>query len=236
MINLYNDDCLKVLPKIKEETIDFVLTDIPYGTTNCKWDNVIPFDEMWNELKRVIFDNSCVALFGSEPFSSRLRLSNLNCYKYDWYWQKEKGFGFLNSKKQPLRNIETISCFYKKQCKYFPQMEKGKPYLKKNKPNKNKGITNEYTEPWTKSDGLRFPQHLISFKKATGLHPTQKPVALLEYLIKTYTDENDTVLDFTMGSGSTGVACKNLNRNFIGIELDTEYFNIAKKRIDEVQT
>ena len=227
-------DCLDELSKIFDKSIDLVLTDPPYGTTQCKWDSIIPFEPMWKELKRIIKDNGCIALFGSEPFSSYLRTSNIKWFKYDWYWKKEKGFGFLNSKKQPLRNIETISCFYNKQAKYFPQMEHGKPYYTKNKPKKQKGITNDYVEVITKSDGLRFPQHLISFTKETGLHPTQKPVALLEYLIKTYTKENDKVLDFTMGSGSTGVAAKNLNRKFIGIEKNKKYFDIAKQRIDGV--
>ena len=234
MINLYNDDCFNILPRIPDRSIDLILTDPPYGTTQCKWDSVIPFEPMWNEIKRVIKDNGCIALFGSEPFSSYLRTSNIKWFKYDWYWKKEKGFGFLNSKKQPLRNIEIISCFYNKQTKYFPQMEQGKPYYTKNKPKKQKGITNDYVEVITKSDGFRFPQHLISFSKETGLHPTQKPVALLEYLIKTYTNENDIVLDFTMGSGSTGVACKNTNRDFIGIESDQNYFNIAKERIESI--
>jgi len=227
-------DCLEELKKISDKSVDIVLTDPPYGTTQCKWDSIIPFEPMWKELKRIIKDNGCIALFGSEPFSSYLRISNIKWFKYDWYWKKEKGFGFLNSKKQPLRNIETISCFYNKQAKYFPQMEQGKPYYTKNKPQKQKGITNDYVEVITKSDGLRFPQHLISFTKETGLHPTQKPVALLEYLIKTYTNQNDTVLDFTMGSGSTGIAAKNLNRKFIGIEKDQNYFNIAKDRIEGV--
>ena len=230
-MSLISGDCLEKLKDIETQSVDFILTDPPYGTTQCKWDSIIPFEPMWNELKRIIKDNGCIALFGSEPFSSYLRMSNIKQFKYDWYWKKEKGFGFLNSKKQPLRNIETISCFYNKQAKYFPQMEQGKPYYTKNKPQKQKGITNDYVEVITKSDGLRFPQHLISFTKETGLHPTQKPVALLEYLIKTYTNENDTVLDFTMGSGSTGVAAKTLNRDFIGIELDPAYFKIAKDRI-----
>ena len=233
-MKLYNEDCLNILPTIPNKSIDLILTDPPYGTTQCKWDSIIPFEPMWKELKRIIKDNGCIALFGSEPFSSYLRTSNIKWFKYDWYWKKEKGFGFLNSKKQPLRNIETISCFYNKQAKYFPQMEHGKPYYTKNKPKKQKGITNDYVEVITKSDGLRFPQHLISFTKETGLHPTQKPVALLEYLIKTYTNENDTVLDFTMGSGSTGVACKNINRQFIGIEMDKKYFDIAKNRIESI--
>ena len=233
-MQLINDDCLKAMAKLPNKSIDLILTDPPYWMTQCKLDSVIPFEPMWNEIKRVIKDNGCIALFGSEPFSSYLRTSNIKWFKYDWYWKKEKGFGFLNSKKQPLRNIEIISCFYNKQTKYFPQMEQGKPYYTKNKPKKQKGITNDYVEVITKSDGFRFPQHLISFSKETGLHPTQKPVALLEYLIKTYTNENDIVLDFTMGSGSTGVACKNTNRDFIGIESDQNYFNIAKERIESI--
>lgn len=230
---LINDDCLKVLPTLKEKSIDFVLTDIPYGTTVCKWDNVIPFDEMWYELKRVIKDNGCIALFGSEPFSSYLRMSNIKNFKYDWIWKKKYSTGWLNSKKQPLRNTEIISCFYNKQAKYYPQFTKGKPY--KIKQGKTAQTYNPNSKETIISDnsGYRYPLNLIEFNSdKEKLHPTQKPVALLEYFIKTYTNENDTVLDFTMGSGSTGVACKNLNRNFIGIELDTDYFNIAKKRIE----
>lgn len=233
-MQLFNDDCLKVLPTIPDKSIDLILTDPPYGTTACKWDSIIPFEPMWKELKRIIKDNSAIALFGSEPFSSYLRTSNIKWFKYDWYWNKKQGTGFLNSKKYPLKNIETISVFCKKPHKYNPQMRVGKSYtIKKG------GGTSIYNKDSklnivTENNGVRYPLTLIEFNRDKNkVHPTQKPVALLKYLIKTYTNENDTVLDFTMGSGSTGVACKDLNRNFIGIELDKEYFKIAEQRIDD---
>ena len=234
MIKLLHGDCLELMQTIEDGSIDAIITDPPYGTTACKWDSVIPFEPMWEQLNRIIKPNGAIVLFGSEPFSSALRMSNIKQYKYDWYWKKEKGFGFLNSKKQPLRNIETISCFYKKQAQYFPQMQQGEPYYKKNNLQKQKGITNDYVALITKSNGIRFPQQLISFTRETGLHPTQKPVALLEYLIKTYTKENETILDFTMGSGTTGVAAKQTNRKFIGIEKEDKYFQIAQQRINSI--
>jgi DNA modification methylase len=232
-VQLFNDDCLKVLPTIPNKSIDLILTDPPYGTTACKWDSVIPFEPMWNQLKRIIKDNGCIALFGGEPFSSYLRTSNIEWFKYDWYWNKKQGTGFLNSKKYPLKNIETISVFCKKPHKYNPQMRVGKPYtIKKG------GGTSIYNKDSklnivTENNGVRYPLTLIEFNRDKNkVHPTQKPVALLEYLIKTYTNEKDVVLDFTMGSGSTGIAAKNLNREFIGIELDKNYFDIAKNRIE----
>lgn len=242
-MKLINDDCLNVMKNIPDNSIDLCLTDPPYGTTACKWDNVIPFEPMWKELKRIVKDNGAICLFGSEPFSSHLRMSNIKMFKYDWVWHKNKPTGMLNAKKQPMRNIEIISVFYKNQCKYLPIKENrgfdipknftAKNYSKNNKLNSKHSDTKR-----VKIDKLRYPTQLKEFKtiplKKDMLHPTQKPVALLEYLIKTYTLENETVLDFTMGSGSTGVACKNLNRKFIGIEKDKEYFDIAKKRIGAV--
>jgi DNA modification methylase len=242
---LIHGDCLIELPKIFDKKIDLILTDPPYGTTQCKWDSVIPFELMWNQLKRVIKDNGAIALFGSEPFSSYLRTSNIEWFKYDWIWEKDNSTGFANSKKQPMRKYENITIFYKKQPTYNPQMTVGKPYtikegIRKNSiktlsgdkiQGKNKSNIVSYFRTKNNNFGTRYPINIINFKRERGLHPTQKPIALLEYLIKTYTNENDTVLDFTMGSGSTGVACKNLNRNFIGIEKDDKYFDIAKQRI-----
>lgn len=231
-------DCLKRMKEIPDGSVDLILTDPPYGTTACKWDSVIPFEPMWAELKRIIKPNGAIVLFGSEPFSSMLRCSNLKMFKYDWIWEKSKATGFLNSKKQPLRSHEIISVFYRKQPQYNPQMFKGEAY--------NKGIRKQQTQDdvygsfeqvEVKSEGMRFPRSVQYFKTAEcegGFHKTQKPVALLEYLIKTYTQEGETVLDFTMGSGSTGVAAKNLNRSFIGIEMDEGYFDIGVKRIREV--
>lgn len=233
---LYNGDCLEVMKSIPDESIDCIITDVPYGTTACKWDSVIPFELMWKELKRIRKDRTAVVLFGSEPFSSHLRMSNIKEFKYDWIYCKSQAQNFLNAKKQPLRNHEMISVFYKKQCVYAPQMTKGKPY-KVTDSCKSKSISSDVNiikgGHISISNGDRYPLSIMQkISVETGLHPTQKPVALLEYLVKTYTKENDLVLDFTMGSGTTGVACKNLNRNFIGIELDKNYYNIAKERIN----
>ena len=229
-MQLYNDDCLKVLPILPDKSIDLILTDPPYGTTQCKWDSIIPFEPMWKELKRIIKDNGCIALFGNEPFSSALRMSNIKHFKYDWIWKKSNIMGFLNAKKRPLKEIEIISIFNSKI--YKPQN------LKKNFKGKNRsgGTTDVYKNYKLINDSefTNYPKTIIEFKSERGLHPTQKPVSLLQYLIKTYTNENDTILDFTMGSGSTGVACKYLNRKFIGIEKDTKYFDIAKNRIESI--
>ncbi|MDC5100189.1 site-specific DNA-methyltransferase [Acinetobacter baumannii] len=235
-VQLGHGDCLELMKSIPDNSIDSIVTDPPYGTTQCKWDSVIPFEPMWTELKRVIKPNGAIVLFGGEPFSSMLRCSNLNMFKYDWIWKKPQGTGFLNTKKQPLRDAEAISVFYEKQAYYNPQMGTGKPYkYSHNKESSSKIVYGEYGTNIRESSGKRYPKTIIEFNnkdsKEQGLHPTQKPVALLEYLIKTYTQEGETVLDFTMGSGSTGVAALNTNRKFIGIELDDNYFNIAKERI-----
>ena len=236
-IELMKGDCLERMHAIPYGSVDLIFTDPPFGTTKCSWDSIIPFEPMWAELKRVIKPNGAIVLFGAEPFSSLLRCSNIKDFKYDWVWEKSKATGFLNSKRQPLRAHEIISVFYSKPPTYTPQMTEGVAY--------NKGVRKEQTQNdvygsfdqvEVKSDGLRFPRSVQYFKTAEsegGFHKTQKPVALLEYLIKTYTQENETVLDFTFGSGSTGVACVNSNRNFIGVELDENYFNIAEKRIQD---
>ena len=236
-INLYQGDCLELMKEIKDKSIDMILCDLPYGTTHCKWDVVIPFDKLWKQYNRVIKDNGVIVLFGSEPFSSHLRLSNLQNYKYDWIWKKTKAQGFLNSKKMPLKDYENICVFYKKLPMYNPQ---GIIYGdfkndRKSKHNKGEDVYGKERE-FGISHISNFPKQIIEFSNSSGkgqLHPTQKPVDLLEYLIKTYTNEGDLVLDNCMGSGSTGVACKNLNRSFIGIELDEKYFKIAKERIDK---
>ena len=242
-------DCLNKLPKIFDKSIDLVLTDPPYGTTACKWDFVIPFEPMWNELNRIIKDNKAIILFGAEPFSSNLRMSNIKNYKYDWIWEKDNGTNFASIKYQPFKVYENILVFgdfpvsyTSKNIKcYNPQMTNGKPYKTISGKQKNDsaiirdGCKEKMSNFETINTGERYPRNIIKFNRDKNkIHPTQKPVALLEYLIKTYTNENDTVLDFTMGSGSTGVACKNLNRNFIGIEKDEKYFDIAKQRIEGV--
>jgi len=225
------------MKNIKDGSVDLILTDPPYGSTKCKWDTVIDVDLMWESLNRIIKPNGAICLFGSEPFSSILRMSNIKNYKYDWVWEKTTVTGHLNAKRRPMRCYETISVFYKKQCPYFPIKTFGHPLktsTSKHKRNsKRTEIYNEHSLT-SYSSTERYPRDVIKFKtdKQNGvLHPTQKPVALLEYLIKTYTTEDELVLDFTMGSGSTGVACKNTNRKFIGIEIDTGYFKIARERL-----
>ena len=230
-IELIHDECLWAMQFIPDKSVDLILCDPPYGTTACKWDTIIPFEPMWKELKRIRKDNAAIVLFGSEPFSSYLRMSNIKEFKYDWIWLKSNGGGFLNANRQPLKRHEIIKIFYDKQCAYYPQKTKGKAYTC-TRASAGETTQDQSVAGWvTRNDGTRFPLSYQNFKSETGLHPTQKPVALLEYLIKTYTLEGETVLDFTMGSGSTGVAAKNLNRSFIGIEQDAKYFEIAKKRI-----
>ena len=244
MIQLFNGDCLEVMKSIPDKSIDAIITDPPYGTTACKWDSVIPFDLMWEQLNRIIKDNGAIVLFGSQPFTSSLVLSNINMFKYTWYWIKDKPSNFFMGKKQPLRYVEEVLVFSKAIPLYNPQMQpREEKDKRKNKltssllKNENIGI-NEKTEKYQDriKSGINdfiYPRNYQKFNNRTeGLHPTQKPVALIEYLIKTYTNENEIVLDFTMGSGTTGVACKNLNRKFIGIEMDDKYFDLAKKRIE----
>ena len=229
--NLYLGDCLEILKSIPDKSIDLVLTDPPYGTTACKWDNVIPFEPMWNELKRIRKDNAAIVLFSKNPFTSLLNTSNLIEFKQEVIWVKDNHDNPLMAKKKFLNIIENISIFYASQPTYNPQGLKEFNKIQKQGRGKSLSQKNErpsqYFQKFT-----NYPKCLLKFKRdKPQIHPTQKPVALLEYLIKTYTLENETVLDFTMGSGSTGVACKNLNRNFIGIEKDEKYFEIAKQRI-----
>lgn len=225
-------DCLEAMKNIPDRSIDCIITDPPYWTTACKWDTVIPFDLMWEQLKRIIKPNGAIVLFGSEPFSSALRMSNIKQYKYDWIWVKEQWTGFLNAKKQPLRNNETISIFYWEQCTYNPQMRLWfKPYKCK-----SWRQTENYwdqVQVVTESSWERYPFNTLEFSRDKWkIHPTQKPVALIEYLIKTYTNENETVLDFTAGSFTTAVACENTNRKWICIEKDEGYYNIGINRLN----
>ena len=238
-IQIKQGDCLELMKEIPDKSIDMVLCDLPYGTTACKWDSVIPFEPLWEQYKRIIKDNGAIVLFGSEPFSTELRHSNMKMFKYDWIWEKTKASGFLNAKKSPLRAHEVISVFYKNQPTYNPQYSFGhKPYKKINV---SDGATSVYGKidktgiVEESKDGRRYPRSVIKFSNPNNktIHPTQKPVALLEYLIKTYTNEGETVLDNCMGSGSTGIACINTNRNFIGYELDEHYFQIAKERLEQ---
>jgi site-specific DNA-methyltransferase (adenine-specific) len=237
MIELIHGDCLEEMKKIPDGSIDLVLTDPPYGTTACKWDTCIPFEPMWEQLKRITKKNGAIVLFGSQPFTSSLVMSNVKMFKYEWVWEKTMAGNFLHAQRQPLKKHENISVFYQLQPTYNPQKVDGKEYTRKGAVSTGNlvPVAGKLTDPnFSITNSGRFPHTVQKFSNGNNgnVHPTQKPVALMEYLIKTYTNEGETVLDFTMGSGTTGVACKNLNRNFIGIELDKEYFEIAKKRIN----
>lgn len=243
MIDLKQGDCLELLKDIPDGSVDLILTDPPYGTTACKWDSVIDFDLMWAELKRVIKPNGAIVLFGSEPFSSALRMSNIKWFRYDWIWDKRFAANFGVAKIQPLKRHEIISVFGEKRSPlYYPVMTKRDEPIKIGKNSNNssdRGVLtkNALNNPSydNKTYDYKYPESIQLFnvraESVAKVHPTQKPVSLLEYLIKTYTNEGETVLDFTMGSGSTGVAAINTNRKFIGIELDPEYFKIAHERI-----
>ena len=235
---LYQGDCLEVMDKLIESglKVDAIITDPPYGTTQNKWDSVISLDEMWNRINKLIKSNGAIVFTSQSIFTAKLILSNEKWFKYKLVWEKSKATNFLNAKKQPLRKHEDICVFYNKQPTYNPQMREGKPYDKGVRKDQLTGSYGDFNPVHVKSEGKRYPTDVVYFKTAESegkvYHSTQKPVKLMEYLIKTYTDENDLVLDFTMGSGSTGVACMNTNRNFIGIELDEKYFNIAKNGIE----
>jgi DNA modification methylase len=240
MYKLRMGDCIEWMSKLKAGSVDLILCDPPYGTTACKWDIVIPFEPMWEQIWRVLKPNGACVLFGKTPFSSILVASQLSTFRYTLIWQKDKGTDFGNVNRKPINAHEDASVFYKAQPTYNRQDTPGKPYFKKNYRNNDGDDLNfksdnsgEYT-----NEGSRAPQSVMYFAresatKGKNLHPTQKPVALLEYLIKTYTNEGETVLDFTMGSGSTGVAAVSTNRKFLGIERDEKYFTIAKQRIEE---
>lgn len=228
---LLQGDCLKLFDEIPDNSIDLILADLPYGMTRNEWDSVIPLEPLFEQYKRIIKDHGAILLFGDEPFASHLRLADEKLYRYDWIWIKSNTRGFLNANRMPLKNTERICVFYKHLPTYNPQMRAGKPYITKNHaPSSNYG---KYKANYLSiNEGTRYPTTTIKFNNVfKTVHPTQKPVELLEYLIKTYTNEGMTVLDNVMGSGSTGVAAKQLNRNFIGMELSKKYFDIAKQRI-----
>lgn len=236
-MQLYNGDCIEVMKTLPEKSVDLILTDPPFGTTQNKWDSVIPFADLWREYERVIKDNGAIVLFGQGLFSDELACSNKKMFRYRLVWEKTKAGGFLNARRMPLQAHEDILVFYKKLPTYNPQMSEGKPYVKKavsNGDGKNYGKFDRVGQI-NVNEGTRFPRSVIKFSNDNhnSLHPTQKPVDLLEYLIKTYTNKGDVVLDSCMGSGSTGVAALNCERGFIGIELDPNYFAIAEKRINE---
>lgn len=242
MIKLIHNDCLKAMKDISNKSIDMIFCDLPYGLTQNKKDITIPFEPLWEEYERIIKDNGAIVLFAQGKFYIDLINSNKKLFRYDLIWNKVLTSGFLNAKRMPLRQHEQIAIFYKKLPTYNPQMEEGKPLHGKGKSYLTKEIKNQNYGKFNVIEDLRagttekYPTSILNFKKAhpsIAKHPTEKPVELLEYLIKTYTNEEDLVLDNCMGSGSTGVACKHLNRKFIGIEIDEKYYEIAKKRIEE---
>jgi len=233
MIDLRKGDCLEVMKLIPDKSIDAIIADLPYGTTACKWDSIIPLNKLWEQYKRIIKPNGAIVLTTCQPFTTKLINSNIEMFKYCWIWQKPQGVDPFMAKKRPLNNYEDICVFYKKQPTYNPQFTEGKPYkVERDKTPRNYEITDTVMKPTTTvNDGFRYPTRILQFNQERGYHPTQKPVALFEYLIKTYTNEGELVLDNAMGSGTTGIACLNTNRRFIGIEKDDKYFDIASNRI-----
>ena len=242
-MELIHGDCLVEMKNIPDKSVDMILCDLPYGTTACKWDVVIPFDKLWEQYRRIVKDNGAIVLFGSEPFSSHLRLSNLSWYKYDYVWLKTKATGFQNAKIQPMRKHEIISVFYSKQCQFNQQnlIKLDKPIKsgrerKRNDEQHRLGVAGK-TDYYTKFTG--WQTSVLSFPNPSGaghLHPTQKPVELIRWLVRTYTNEGDLVLDNCMGSGTTAIACIKEKRHFIGYEITKEYFDIAQERIKQEQS
>ena len=242
-INLFHGDCLEEMKNISDNSVDMILCDLPYGQTRNKWDSIIPFEELWKQYDRIIKDNGAIVLFANGMFTADLMKSNPKNWKYNIVWEKDRPSGFLNAKKMPMRSHEDICVFYKKQPTYNPQFWEGMPlhemgtkFKTKTHENNNYNEFNSRENPSAKREGdtKKYPRSVLKYKRPhPPIHPTEKPVELLEWLIKTYTNENEIVLDNCMGSGSTGVACINTNRRFIGIELDENYFNIAKERIEE---
>ena len=239
---IYNEDCLEGMKRIPDKSVDMILCDLPYGTTACKWDTIIPFEPLWTHYERVIKDNGAIVLTAAQPFTSALVMSNPKIFKYDWVWKKPRGTGHLNVKRQPMRDKEDILVFYKKQATYNPQFEVGEPYSALS--GKSSRVSGSGETAWGKymigsehrpdNSGFRYPKQILEFggvERGT-IHPTQKPVALFEYLIRTYTNEGETIMDNCMGSGTTAVACIATDRNYIGFEMDTNYFNLANERIE----
>lgn len=232
-ITIYNQNCFDVMPTLKEASVDLILCDLPYGTTQNKWDSTLPLDKLWTEYKRLLKPNGAVVLTASQPFTSMLVLSNLDMFKVEMIWEKTICSGQLNVKRQPLRAHESILIFYSKQPTYNEQLTEGKPYKIKRKVKFEAQGYGEQKNSEKNNTGFRHAKTVIKIPnpRVKGGHPTQKPVELMEYIIKTYSNQGDTVLDNCMGSGSTGIACLNLNRNFVGIELENKYYEMAKSKM-----
>lgn len=231
---IYNKDCLEGMKRIADGSVDMILCDLPYGTTRNKWDSVIPLEALWEQYRRIIKSNGAIVLTAQTPFDKVLGASNLSMLKYEWIWVKQQGTGHLNAKKMPLKNHENILVFYNKLPTYNPQMDKGKPYSNNHKPGDSGNNYGTVGYSNVHNVTTRYPKTVQKFlHDKSKLHPTQKPVALFEYLIKTYTNTGELVLDNCMGSGTTAIACMNTGRNFIGFEMDKRYYDIACKRIEE---
>ena len=234
MVDLRLGDCLDILPTLSGNSVDMVMVDLPYGTTACKWDSIISLDFLWKQYNRICKDDAAMVFTAAQPFTTTLASSNIDNFRYEWIWEKPQGTNPMNAKVMPLKSHENILVFYRSKPTYNPQMWYSTPYSGFSSDVSKIGEVygSQKSKHRDNPEGSRYPKTILKYKQEKGLHPTQKPVGLMEYLIKTYTNEGDTVLDNTMGSGTTGVACMNCNRNFIGIELDKKYFDIAKERIE----
>ena len=232
---IYNEDCLEGMKRIPDGSVDCVICDLPYGTTACAWDSVIPFDKLWEQYKRIVKNTGDIVLTSQGMFTAELMVSNPKMFRYKWIWEKSKSTNFLNAKKQPLRKHEDVCVFYRRQPVYHPQMIDGEPYDKGIRKNQMSGSYGDFQPVHVHSDGKRYPTDIIYFKTAESegkvFHPTQKPVALIRYLIRTYSNEGDTILDNCMGSGTTAIACIREKRNFIGFEKSEEYWRKSMERI-----
>ena len=233
MVNLHLGDCLEILPTIADKSVDMVLVDLPYGTTACKWDSIIPLDKLWEQYNRICKKDGAMVFTAAQPFTTILAASNLENFHYEWIWEKPQGTNPMNAKVMPLKSHENILIFYRKKPVYNPQMWYSTPYsgFSSNTSKIGEVYGSANSKHRDNPEGSRYPKTVLKFKQEKGLHPTQKPVEMMEYLIKTYSNEGDTVLDNTMGSGTTGVSCVNTNRNFIGIEKEEKYYKIAEQRI-----
>ncbi len=228
---LFHGDCLDILPTLPDKSVEAIITDLPYGTTACKWDSIIPFEPMWAQIKRVLKPRGAFVTTASQPFTSKLVMSNLEWFKYEWVWEKEQGTNFLDARRKPYKVHENILVFADGQTVYNPQCTSGKPYT--NGKHMGSEVYGKFNDKQELKTHGRFPRSIQKFNRSVGLHPTQKPTELFSYLIRTYTNPGETVLDFCMGSGTTGVSCAETGRNFIGIEKHEDYFEIAQRRIKE---
>ena len=234
MVDLHLGDCLDILQTLPDDSIVMVMVDLPYGTTACKWDSIIPLDFLWEQYNRICKKNAAMLFTSAQPFTTTLASSNINNFRYEWIWEKPQGTNPMNAKVMPLKSHENILVFYRSKPTYNPQMWYSTPYSGFSSDTSKIGEVygNQQSKHRDNPEGSRYPKTVLKFKQEKGLHPTQKPVGLMEYLIKTYTNEGDTVLDNTMGSGTTGVACVNCNRSFVGIEMDKKYYQISKERVN----